>query len=451
MGCKGKSRIIFVVFALMMLVPPVKPASAETLDQALALAYANNPQLNAARAGLRATDEGVAIAKSGMRPTVEGTGSYSKTWARGASDFTSGSFGVTISQTLFDGFRTANAISGSKSAVNAARENLRNTEINILFDTVSAYMTVISSAAIVGYNKQSIDFLNEQVRSEKSRFEVGESTRTDVAQADAARSLALAQLSAAQADYNSAKADYRQIVGKDPVNLKKPKDIKFRLPHSQAAALSISLQNHPSILSARHSVDQALYGVKQAEGELLPNISIEGSVNHTTNSLTGNTETSKLTANLNVPLYQGGGASAKVRQFKELLGQSRILIDLAIDQVRALVASAYGNYLSAINSSSANRAQLEASKLILQGIVEERRVGQATTLDVLNTQQAVIRSQIDLARSENNLVVSSYAILSSMGSLSASRLALKVETYEPEEHYQAVKDKWFGLRTPNGQ
>src|SRR5680860_49502 len=152
MGCKGKSGFIFVVFALGMLVQSVKQAPAETLDQALALAYSNNPQLNAARAGLRATDEGVAIAKSGMRPTVEGTGSYSKTWARGASDFTTGSFGVTISQKLFDGYQTLNAISGSKSAVKAARENLRNTEINVLFDTVSAYMAVISNAAIVGYN-----------------------------------------------------------------------------------------------------------------------------------------------------------------------------------------------------------------------------------------------------------------------------------------------------------
>jgi outer membrane protein len=231
------------------------------------------------------------------------------------------------------------------------------------------------------------------------------------------------------------------------------------LPSSLDAALAIAANEHPAILATQHLVDAAGFTVKSAEGALLPQLSASAGLSrdyrHTSpdgaSAQDGVSDSATIGATLTVPIYQGGRVSAQVRQSKESLGQARIQVDVTRDQVRAAVTSAWTQYIAARESVDANRALVAAAQLALNGVIEERNVGQRTTLDVLNAQNDVITAQINLASSERDVVVASYAILSAIGHLSATRLGLQVAEYKPEEHYRAVKDKWYGLRTPDGR
>ncbi len=437
-------------------------ASAETILGALAKAYQNNSQLNSARAGVRVTDESVAIAKSGWRPTINGSASidYSTTRRNSStSHLTTGSFGVEIRQSLFDGFQTKNNVAAAEARVRASNESLRNTEQNILFNAASAYMDVIRDRQIAALRERNLQFLGEQVRAARSRFDVGEGTRTDVAQADASRSAALAQLAAARAAALSSAAIYRQIVGDEPKSLKAAAPLAKLLPRNLDSAAALAADQHPAIQATQHLVDAAGFSVKSAEGALLPQLSASAGVSQThrdnspnsPQSPDGWTTSANIGATLTVPIYQGGRASATVRQSKESLGQARIEVDVSRDQVRAAVTSAWTQYTASREAVAANREVISAAQLALNGVIEERNVGQRTTLDVLNAQQDVTDAQINLANAERDVVVASYAILSAAGNLSVERLNLQVTKYRPEEHYNAVKDKWIGLRTPDGR
>ncbi len=454
-----------VVLSALSLTPTV--VFAETISGALAKAYQLNSQLNSARASVRVTDEGVAIAKSGYRPTVTASASfdYSHTNAplglglgNTATDLVVGSFGVEIRQTIFDGFQTRNNVRAAEAQVRASDESLRNTEQNVLFDGATSYMDVIRDRQVAVLRERNLAFLVEQVRAANSRFEVGEGTRTDVAQAEASRSSAVAQLAAARAQVTSSEAIYTRVVGEQPGSLSPAAALAKLLPKSLNQALDQAAAQHPAILATEHLVDAAAFSVKSAEGALLPQLSATAGASETIrevspdiNALNGNTRVAGVGLSLTVPIYQAGRASAVVRQSKELLGQARIEVDVSRDQVRAAVTSAWTQYIAALQSVAANRDLVAAAQLALDGVIEERNVGQRTTLDVLNQQADVIDAQINLANSERDAVVASYAILSATGALSVTRLSLSVAEYNPKEHYNAVKDKWFGLRTPDGR
>ena len=431
-------------------------ASAETIFGAMAKAYENNSSLNAERAGVRVTNESVAIAKAGRRPTIAARGSIDYT-AQSGTRITTGSFGVSIQQSLFDGFQTRNNVRASEARVRASFQSLRNTEQNTLFNAVSAFMDVIRDRQVATLRERNLEFLAEQVRASNSRFEVGEGTRTDVAQAEASRQAAIAQLSAARAQVLSSSAIYHQVVGEDPGRLKMPSPVSKLLPASLDQSFTIAAIEHPAIIATEHLVDAAAFSVKSAEGALLPQLSAEAGVSRSyrdtsPSSFTdGTSNSANIGATLTIPIYQGGRVSAQVRQSKESLGQARIQVDVSRDQVRAAVASAWTQYQASRETVAANREVVNAAQLALNGVIEERNVGQRTTLDVLNAQADVITAQINLASSERDVVVASYAIVSAIGRLSVRRLGLQVSEHRPEEHYNAVKDKWFGLRTPDGR
>lgn len=438
------------------------PASAETILGALAKAYQNNSQLNSARAGVRITDEGVAIAKSGYRPTVAGSASidYSNTRSAGQTvRLGTANFGIQLNQTLFDGFQTRNNVAAAEAKVHASNESLRNTEQNILLAAATAYMDVIRDRQIAALTEQNLKALTEQVRAARSRLEVGEGTRTDVAQADASRSAAVAKASAARAQALASAAAYHQIVGEDPGKLKAASPLAKLLPRSLDSAISIAAAEHPAILANEHLVDAASFSVKSSEGALLPQVSASAGVSQlyrdqspsSFNNPNGDSTSASIGATLTIPIYTGGRGDALVRQAKETLGQARIEVDVSRDQVRNAVASAWTQYTAAREGVDANRALVSAAQLALNGVIEERNVGQRTTLDVLNAQNDVITAQINLVTSEHDVVVASYYILNAVGHLTTERLGLQVAKYHPEEHYHAVKDKWFGLRTPDGR
>jgi outer membrane protein len=456
-----RKRLFVAVLVSATALSPVA-ASAETISGALSKAYQYNSSLNSARAGARVTDEGVAIAKSGWRPTVTGSASidYTSTHGSGVQNntrLTTGNFGVQINQILFDGFQTRNNVAAAEAQVSASFESLRNTEENTLFNAASAYMDVIRDRQIAVLTEQNLQFLTEQARAARSRFEVGEGTRTDVAQADASRASAVAQLSAARAQVLSSEATYREVVGDDPGKLKGASPLAKLLPSSLDTAIAIAANEHPAILATAHLVDAAAFSVKSTEGALLPQLSASASVFqqdlHSVPNLgsNGDTTSASIGATLTVPIYSGGRTSALVRQSKESLSQARIEVDVSRDTVRQAVASAWSQYTAAQQGVVANRQVVDAAQLALNGVIEERNVGQRTTLDVLNAQATVITAKINLVSSEHDAVVASYAILSAIGRLSVDRLALNVTKYKPEEHYNAVKDKWIGLRTPDGR
>lgn len=440
----------------------VTPASAETILGALAKAYTNNSTLNSGRASVRVTDEDVAIAKSGYRPVIRGTSNWNRSQqgSGGISvGLTSGSFGIEISQTLFDGFQTRNNVRAAEARVRASNESLRNTEQNTLFDAAAAYMDVIRDRQIAALRERNLEFLAEQVRASNSRLEVGEGTRTDVAQAEASRQAAIAQLSAARAQVLASSALYRQVIGEDPGKLDGAAPLARLMPRSLEEAYAAGGREHPAIIASEHLIDAAGFSVKSSEGALLPQLSAGAGVstnyrNSTLPSATnpnGWSDSASIGATLTVPIYQGGRVSATVRKSKEALGQARIDTDVNRDRVRQAVAAAWAQYVASQEAVAANRELVSAARLALSGVSEERNVGQRTTLDVLNAQADVLNAQINLISAERDVVVASYAVLSAMGRLSAERLGLKVAIYQPEEHYNAVKDKWFGLRTPDGR
>lgn len=451
-----RKTIVAAALAATVAIAP-QTVNAETIFGALAKAYENNSELNAARAGVRVRDEGVALAKSGYRPRVTGTAGITNSSDDsrfGGAGVTSASFGIEISQSLFDGFQTRNNVRAATSAVMAQRENLRNTEQNVLFDTAQAYMDVVQNRRIADLRQQNLAFLDEQVRAAQARFDVGEGTRTDVEQARASRSAAQAQLEAARAAAISSAAIYRQLTGSEPSGLKAASALGH-LPGSLTSAEQIAFVEHPAIRVNNYLVDAGSFGVKAAEGAFLPQVGLSASVSRdyssrtASGSYTGNA--ASIGAKVTVPIYQGGQASASVRQKKEELGQARINIDVARDQVRAAVTSAWAQLEASRASVKANQETLRASRLALDGVVQERDVGQRTTLDVLNAQANVLAAQISLVQAERNVVVSSYALRSATGRLTAEKLGLKVALKNPEEHFEAVKDKWYGLRTPDGR
>ena len=448
-------------------------ANAETLKGALAKAYEYNQDLNASRAQLRATDENVTQARSALRPFVSGSSSASASRSRTTRGDNlptvnehrqSIGAGIQINQTIFDGFQTPNNVAAAKAQVRAAQENLANSEQNTLLDAVTAYMNILRDRQIASLRRQNLAFLQEQVRAARARFDVGEGTRTDVAQAESQQALATALLNSALSQVASDEATYFNVVGTAPKNLA-PASAPLKLvPRTVASAFSISQREHPAILATLAAVDAAAFQVKSAEGSLLPQLSATGSVDDTygldhtspnnlpgVNVTTQNQVSASVGLQLTIPIYQGGRASSQVRQAKEVLGQRRIEVDGTRDQVRAAVATAWAQLQAARANISGYEAQVQAARLALNGVIEERNVGQRTTLDVLNAQADVISAQILLVGSQRDEVVAGYSLLSAMGRLSAGQLGLGVKTYDPNDHYIEVEDKWFGLRTPDGR
>lgn len=435
-------------------------AWSDTLTGALNKAYHNNAKLNSARAGLRATDEGVAVAKSGYRPTVNSSYNVSRTRnhsSLGNTYSTVGKVGIELNQMLFDGFQTQNKVASAESQVFATREKLKNEEMNSLFGAVSAYMNVYQARQIAALNERNLAAMNEQVRAARARLDVGEGTRTDVAQAEANRSNSVAALNAAKANVKSAEAEYRQVIGEEPGKLSAASPADKLLPRGPAASLAIATDSHPGILATKYAVDAAGYNVKSAEGALLPGVRLNAGASHTDTYSGGNGginadgNSASIGLGINIPIYQGGRTSALVRQSKEQLGQARIEVDVVRDQVRQGIGSAWAQYEAAKANVVSTRTGIAAAQLALDGVIEERKVGQRTTLDVLKAQNDLTDVQIAQVRAQHDLIVASYAILNATGRMTARDLGLQVTEYKPEQHYEAVKDKWIGLRSPDGR
>jgi outer membrane protein len=431
-------------------------ASAETLRDALSTAYLYNPTLKAARAQLRATDEEVARAKSGFRPTITGDIQHSYQDVRTSppsplqGDSYPRSYGVTLNQPIFRGFRTINAVKGAEALVEAGREDLRQSEQTVLLDAITAYVDVVRDTAILALRQNNVKVLSEQLRATQERFDVGEVTRTDVAQARARSSAASSELSAGRAALQASRATYQRIIGRSPGSLRDPGPAKRAVPKSVNEALARGEAENPTILSAIFRERSQDHIVKQTKGELLPSVDLQA--NYTRSYDSGSAaidreEVTTVTGRVTVPIYEAGEVSARIRQNIETRSQLRHQIDEARELVRSNVTSAWGTLVSVRAQITSDTAAVEASQVALSGVREEEKVGQRTVLDVLNAEQENLNAQVTLATSRRDLVVASYALLSAMGQLSTAVLDLEVEQYDPAKHYDAVRNKIWGWST----
>ena len=442
-------------------------ASAETMSGALARAYGNNPDINQQRAAVRAKDEGVPQAKAGWLPKVSATGSIGQQFTEFDNNPASisavtkqkfrtypSTYGATVTQTLFDGQRTANTVRQAESSVLAARETMRQTEVTTLQSAATAYMDVLRDTAVLGLRANNIQVLQVQLKQTQDRFQVGEVTRTDVAQAESSLASGRADYAVAQSSLATSVANFRRYIGVDPKQLQPAQPIEKLLPHTVELSIQAGMEDSPAIVGALHQVDMALAAVKTAEGALLPTVGVQGQVlqSNSTSGFPGyNTYSASVLGQINVPIYQGGAEYAAVRLAKEQLGQMRLAVDSSRIAVRAAIATSWGQLQSSKAAIIAFQAAVKAAEVALNGVREEAKVGQRTTLDVLNAQQTLLNTRVQLVTAQHDRVVFSYAVKAAIGQLTADDLGLGVVAYNPVAHYDQTKNRFIGLTTPDGR
>jgi outer membrane protein len=448
--------------------------AAETIESALAKAYQDNPQLNAQRTLVRATDENVPQALSGYRPRVSVTASLGEEYGKiveqsalpvgasptttplqntiAAQTFAPYSYGITATQTLFNGLQTANRTRTAESQVMAAREGLRVLEQTVLLNAATIYMDVLRDSGNVTIQKSNVAALLQVLEQTNKRFSKGDVTVTDVAQAKA--QLAAAQLALTAAEYilSTSRANYEVIIGAAPQNLQPAAPVDRFAPRSLPESIRVGATQNPNIAAAMYGVDVAHLQEKIAEGALFPTLIVQASAQQAVNPavLVQSQFTAAAVAQLTVPIYQGGGEYALIRQSKETVGQQRLNLDLVRLQNKASVVQAWSAIEAAKAALQRAKEEVSAAETAVNGLLKEIVVGERTTLDLLITQQNLVNARTALISAQHDRVVSSFSLLAAVGLLSPALLALPTELYDPQVHYQQVRDAWIGVRTPTG-
>jgi outer membrane protein len=438
-------------------------ARSESLPEALAKAYQTNPQLNAERARQRGTDENVPQALAGYRPQVVANlgvglqavrdllpdntiqGATLKPWT----------IGVTVTQTLFNGFKTANSVRVAELQVQSGREALRNVGQGVLLDAVTAYSNVLANQSLVEAQRTNVAFLRETLAITQRRLNAGDVTPTDTSQAEARLSRGLADLNAAEVNFAISQATYAQVIGNPPSQLRPAETVDRFLPHSRDEATTMAFKEHPAVMAAGFDVDVASTTIRVAESSLLPTITLQGSASHSVDSdpslSTFRTDQASVIGQVTAPIYDGGAAASQTRQAKELTAQSRLVLDQVRNQARTAAIGAWVSNEGAKIAVTASESEVKAATVALQGVQKEAAGGQRTTVDVLNSEADLISAKARLIGAQRDRVIASYTLLSAIGRLDVKTLGLNTPDYLPEVHYQQVRDAWHGLRTPSGQ
>lgn len=438
--------------------PPAAASTPRTLLDALAATYSNQPALQAERAKLRATDENVPQALSGWRPTVVlgGTVGYgdgmsrlyqSGRWLKSQTDRDIATAQATVTQPLYTGGRTQANVNRAKNQVMAERANLISQEQTSFTQAVNAYVGVIQAQQILALNINNEQVLTKQLQATNDRFRVGEITRTDVAQAEAALAGATAQREQAEGNLQTARATFAQVIGyMPPDNLVEPQPLSLPV-RTQQEAVAMAASNNPNVIAALFNDSAAKDAVSVAIAQLLPQVSLQGQTFQQNNvgSRSANTNGYQVVAQVSVPIYQGGQEYSAVRQAKQTEQQTRKTVDDAQRTAVQNTVSAWETLAAARAAAESVRSQIKANEVALEGVEREAIVGSRTTLDVLNAQQALLNSRTTLVQALAQLVNASYQVAAAVGRLTARDLHLPVPLYDETAYYNAVKDKWVGL------
>jgi TolC family type I secretion outer membrane protein len=424
------------------------PGRAQTIDEALVAAYLTNPDLQAQRAALRATDELVPQALSDWRPTVavdSRAAAVDIDSADGGGSLNTKEASLRLDQPIYSGGETVANTERAENLVRAERARLIAFEQNVLLDAATVYTNLLAAEAVLDFAIQNENRLRRQLQATQDRFEVGEVTRTDVAQADARLSGAIADRVRAEGELTAARADYRRVINQEPARLVVPEPLR-NLPESEVEAHQLGDVNNPNItiaqydLAARADVDVSL-------SALLPRLSVRGELTYADEpTLTQDWQRdASIGANLTVPLYQGGGEYARVRQTKQTFRQRQDDLEAAFRAVRNEVTAAWQALLTASTQIESVSAQVRANQIAVEGARQEALVGQRTTLDVLDQESDLFDSQVRLVQARRDQIVASYRVKASIGELTVVGIDLPVEPYNPDAYYLDVRSRLIGL------
>jgi outer membrane protein len=451
-NCRSRRFLLFAAVMTAAVLIAVPTTSAETLNEALASAYSGNPTLRAQRANQRSTDELVPQALSGWRPTVtaqafSGVERVNNNGVQGLffnKTLVPGQLEITLSQPVFSGFGPHYSLKSGEANVEAGRQNLLAVEQDILFQATQAFMNVIRDRQILTLRQRNVVVLQEQLKAAQERFNVGEVTRTDVAQAQARLALSHSQVAAAQATLAASVASFVEIVGHSPGSLKYPKLAK--LPPNLDGAVATAERINPQVLAAAFVAEAAQNDVGVARAGLLPSVSLQASALAQSPDLqqSANEETYTILGVVTIPLYEAGRVYSAVRQAKQIASQRRIEIIEVQRAVRDTVVTAWNALDSARQVIVAAKSQVSADELALEGVKQEYLVGSRTTLDVLDAEAELLLARETLVVAERDQVVAAYQLIASTGRLTADDLGLPVKIYDPVENYRKVRNKWFG-------
>src|SRR5690348_571096 len=434
-------RLACVAFGLLA---TARPAAAETLADALVKTYQSNPQLNAERARQRGTDENVPQALSGYRPQLVASLSAGLQAVRNvlpdntvqSATLKPWTIGLTVTQVLFNGNRTANNVRIAEFQVKSGREALRNIEQGVFLDAVTAYMNVMANYALLEAQRTNVQVLREIQATTKRRLDAGDVTPTDTAQAESRVSRGLADLNAADVAYAISKEIYTQVIGEAPTHLAAASPVDRLIPPSQTDSVEAASREHPAVLGAGFDVDVAQTSIKLAEGALLPQVSVQGSVSRQVQNdptlTTNQTDQASVVGQINVPIYDGGMAASQTRQAKEVTSQSRLVLERVRSQTRTAVVSAWVANEGTKVALRAAESEVKAAEIALEGVRREARGGQRTPIDVLNAQQDLTNARTRQITAQRDRVIASYTLLSAVGRLDVHTLDLNTPDYSPD-------------------
>jgi TolC family type I secretion outer membrane protein len=430
-------------------------AQAQTFEEALALAYQNNPGLKAEQAKLRAVDEQVSQALSGWRPSIDAVGEAGRTYQKNSdnvgipssTNLSPRDVGITVTQPIFRGFRTTSNVQSSEAAVLVQRAVLKDAEQKLLFDSAKSYLDVVLAQQVFEMNKENERVLTKQLEATTDRFRVGELKKTDVSQAELRLSGAKASRAVAEGDLSNKRSAFSRLIGEMPTLLSFPK-LAYETPTEMETVLSLAEKNNPSVLAAKYGIDVADADILTAKGSLLPEVNLVANANRGWNQSTtypGKQDTASIMARVTVPLYRAGADYSKTRAAYQTKTQRRMELDDVRRKARDNGMTSWQDLMTARAAIAAHKVEVQAAEMALEGVKEESKVGTRTTLDVLNAEQELLNAKINLARSEHDEAIANLQVMSAVGSLTARDLRLPVTLYNPSENYDDVRDKWGGF------
>lgn len=438
--------------ALVVAGASILPAQADSLRAVMADAYSHSNLLEQNRYLLRIQDEGVAQAVAQLRPILSFVASVDRELVNSTS---TASLSLVAEYLLYNGGARRFAIEAAEETVLGARQQLVSLEQQVLLDAVTAYMNVWRDIQVVGVREGNVRVITQQLRAANDRFEVGEGTRTDVAQAEAQLAAARSQLAAAQGGLDISRELFNLAVGRYPSGLAGPGALP-NLPRSEAAAQALARQEHPAIRALQHEVTAAELGIEQARAALRPQLSLDGRV---TQSFTdpvrvpggdswNNTATIGLS--LTQPLYRGGQLLSLERQSRAQAAAVRSSLNQQVRLNLQAVGNAWAGLTIAAAQIQAADQGIAAAELAFQGISEEASLGARTTLDVLDAEQDVLDARIGRIEAQTDLYLSSYQLLSAAGLLTVENLQLAVPQYDPSAYANLFSGAPSRIESPQG-
>jgi outer membrane protein len=428
---------------------PLVSASAESIEETMIKAYMTNPTLAAERAQLRVTDENLPQALALRRPTVTGQGdvgaAYEDTSSQGSQDLVPRDLSIGVTQPLWTGGRADAAISQAEYLVRAERANLLNTEETVLLQAAAAHLDVVRDQTLLDLAANNVKVLSKSRDEAKAQLAAGVATKTDLAQAEARLAQGIADERQTEANLINSRARYLQAVGDMPGTLQPPPPVQ-NMPASEDVAVKQAVELNPQVLTAQANEQAARAGIDVARAQLMPTVGVSGQLAHQEDQQVSGlrNDSAQVLLTLTVPFYQGGGEYSRIRAAKETFGETQNQIEAALRVAKLNATQAWQNLEAAQANIASFQSQIEANTIAYNGVVEEQRVGTRTLLDVLNAQQELFTSQSNLATAQHDEAVSSYQLKSAIGEMTALALNLQVERYDPQKHYDAVRDKWIG-------